>query len=206
MAIFIRHRINSRVELGSVEPEMGVEIDLRSDVGNPGAMHLSHDPWRRGEPLEPWLDEFQARRISGPLILNTKEDGLEEALMATMARRGIENFLFLDTAMPTLVYWTRKGLGRKFFLRLSAFENREALRPFEGKQEWLWVDCFDGQPLDSSLVREAGRAFKICLVSPELQKQPVERVGDFRSIYSLAQAVCTKSPDVWRQLGAGQEA
>ena len=43
-------------------------------------LHLSHDPWVKGEDFESWLRVFRDKGQSGVLILNTKEDGLESWL------------------------------------------------------------------------------------------------------------------------------
>ena len=49
-----------------------------------------------------------------------------------------------------------------------------------------------------SELKKAG--FKICLVSPELQQHPLDRISEFKKqIISLEiDAVCTKRPDLWQ--------
>ena len=49
MTEFIRHRVNKIDELRSLKKNWGAEIDLRSSVSDAGFIHLSHDPWKRGE-------------------------------------------------------------------------------------------------------------------------------------------------------------
>lgn len=200
---FFRHRVNRAAELGGVPPGFGVEIDLRSDVAAPGEIHLSHDPWARGDRLEEWLRAWKAGAARGPVILNTKEDGLEERALELARRAGVE-VLFLDTALPTLVKWVRRGEGARFFVRVSAWEPVEALEEFRGKVRWAWVDCFDGQPLAPEVVARLRPDFDVCLVSPELQGRPPEEIEGFGALYRLASAVCTKQPERWIDLfGAG---
>ena len=81
MIQYIQHRINKTSELASVQKEYGVEIDLRSDVGHLHKLHLSHDAWVLGDDFDNWLLEFKAQCIFGPIILNTKEDGLEDIIL-----------------------------------------------------------------------------------------------------------------------------
>ena len=197
MLQFIRHRINTAEELKTVAPEMGVEIDLRSNLTKDQSLHLSHDPWLEGEQFSDWLKQFQKLKIQGPLLLNTKEDGLEETIMEEMRKIKKDNFLFLDTALPTLIHWVKQGLGHKFFLRLSSFEPASHLQAFKGKVEWLWVDCFDGIPMDKKNILDLKYDFKICLVSPELQKKSMEEIKKFHALLPLADAICTKSPEYW---------
>jgi hypothetical protein len=199
--LYIRHRLNNLAELEQADPDQGVEIDLRSSLGK--GLRLSHDPVPGGQDFISWLDCYQARKFRGPLVLNTKEDGLEERIISLLQERGIENYLFLDTAAPTLVHWGQTSLALHFFLRLSTFEPLAALEPFVGRMEWVWLDCFGGVPLSPVLVRQAKTHFKICLVSPELQGQASERIHDFAELFPLADAVCTKVPESWRGVYCG---
>lgn len=198
MPDYVKHRMNRATELAGVDPAWGVEIDLRSDPSRPGHIYLAHDPWVPGDSLELWLTAFVKRGIYGPVILNTKEDGLEAAALETMARAGITNFFFLDTALPTLVRWTLREGERRFAVRLSSVEPVESVRTFAGRADWLWVDCFDGEPIAPSTVAALRDRFKICLVSPELQGQPIGRIGSFRELAAVSDLICTKVPDEWR--------
>ncbi len=110
MLQLIRHRVNSTSQLTEINPREGVEIDLRSDVNNPGALHLAHDPWVRGENFEEWLQTFKRIGIQGPLVLNTKEDMLETKVMSLLSDFGITNYFFIDTPLPTLVKQAQAGV------------------------------------------------------------------------------------------------
>lgn len=189
----IEHRINTIGQLLEVNPMHGVEIDLRSDP-NKNIIYLHHDPFVSGESFERWLDVYVERKIAGPLILNTKEDGLEAAIIELMKSRAIEDFFFLDTALPTLVKWTRAE--NRFACRLSAYEPVESVLPFFGKTKWLWVDCFEGQALSAETLEKVRKSFHVCLVSPELHGVKKMDPG-FSRLRNLADAVCTNLPHLW---------
>lgn len=198
--MYFQHRMNEAAGLGALDPSWGVEIDLRSNVERPGHIHLSHDPWRLGQPLEDWLAVFRASELRGPVILNTKEDGLEDRALELCRQRGVEDVLFLDTAAPTLVNHVERGLGHLFFVRVSRDEPVEAVQAFRGKVHWAWVDCFNGEPLPPSVVDRLRPDFKVCLVSPELHGRPLDEVRRFGDLFRLAQGVCTKMPGLWQRL------
>jgi hypothetical protein len=192
--LYIHHRRNRRAELADVPAEAGVEIDLRSD--GRGGIRLAHDADERGESLGDWLDSFGTS--SRFLVLNVKDDGLEERVTHLLAARKIANYAFLDSTIPTRVRWAEAGHGRRFFARLSSYEPLESLPPFHGLHEWLWVDCFAGQPLAARTVARAKEHFRICLVSPELHGAP-QRLREFGELFPLADAICTKIPRDWEQ-------
>lgn len=206
---FIVHRTNSIADLDRVtDLSWGCEIDLRSDFGNSlqirgtavietGKLLLSHDPWARGEDFEDWLKAFKSRGIRGTLILNTKEDGLEARCLELMKTYDISNFFFLDTALPTLVKWTKQGI-RNFAVRVSHFEPLDFALKFKGLCDWAWVDCFDRIPLDLQvLLRLQTEGFKTCLVSPELQSGTKDDVSRFVYLKPNLNAICTKRPEWW---------
>lgn len=193
--IRIAHRRNTRRELQGTPRELGVEIDLRSQ-GDTLVLH--HDPFVAGEPFEPWLADY-AHRF---LILNTKEEGLEDRLLGMMAERGIEDFFFLDQSFPFLVKTARTG-ERRCAVRVSEMESIDTALSLAGRVDWVWVDCFTRFPLSAAdAQRLADAGFKLCLVSPELQGRDAEqeipalrRLLDGEGI--RAEAVCTKRPDLW---------
>jgi hypothetical protein len=195
--IYIQHRINTLEQLEDLNPEFGAEIDLRSDPMS-GELYLHHDAFVKGVSFSDWIALFAKRGIRGPLILNTKEDGLETDLIRACESRGIRNFFFLDTALPTLVKWTCKKSERRFACRLSAYEPFESLEKFKGRAEWLWVDCFEGQPLPTTYLQSAKEHFKLCLVAPELHGVP-EVDPAFRTWFNQVDAICTKKPDFWQK-------
>jgi hypothetical protein len=197
--LFLKHRVNKIFELSEVEKGWGVEIDLRSDVTQKGKVHLSHDPWILGDDFDAWLKEFKRLKIEGPIWLNTKEDGLESRIEELLLSYQIESYCFLDTVLPTLVKKTHFEDKSRFAIRLSAYEPNEFVECFRGKADWVWVDCFQGKPVSEKLLTELKSDFKVCLVSPELHgKSLKENLAAFKSLYEMADAVCSKQPQVWR--------
>ena len=194
----IAHRRNTIAELQATPPQYGVEIDLRSQGHK---LIVQHDPFADGEDFERWLDHFR----HGTLILNVKEEGLEERLIGLMAARGITDYFFLDQSFPFLIRWSKRG-ERRCAVRVSEFESIETALTLAGQIDWVWVDCFTRFPLDGAgAKRLQGAGFKLCLVSPELQGRAVEveipaLASMLRDLGVSPDAVCTKRPDLWEGL------
>jgi hypothetical protein len=194
----ISHRRNTISELSTTPSIYGIEVDIRS-IGNKLIIH--HDPFVEGENFEEWIKHYQ----HDTLILNVKEEGLEERLMNIMHSRDITNYFFLDQSFPFLIKWTKSGLT-KCAVRVSEFESIDTALTLSGKAEWIWVDCFTHFPLTKSdALRLSSAGFKLCLVSPELQGfdanleiPKLNKILTERDI--IPDAVCTKRPDLWEML------
>ena len=191
----IRHRRNTRAELEQTPRQYGIELDIRS----PGdALSLHHDAVVPGERLVDWLESFQ----HGTLILNVKEEGLEDRVLRLMKERDIEDFFFLDQSFPFLIKTARTGESR-CAVRISEFESIETCLSLAGMVDWVWVDCFTKFPLTSTDARRLAEAgFKLCLVSPELQgRMAPEEITAMSALLAergiTADAVCTKTPELW---------
>jgi hypothetical protein len=191
----IKHRANTVVELNSTPIDFGVEIDIRS-YGDELILH--HDPFVRGEKLLQWIQNFRHKT----LILNVKEEGLEDRLLEIMNIYKIRDFFFLDQSFPFLIRTSKKG-EKRCAVRISEFESIDTALTLSGKIEWVWVDCFTHFPLcrdSANKLRVAG--FKLCLVSPELQDFNAEKgIAELRSYLQTEdispEAVCTKMPELW---------
>jgi hypothetical protein len=191
----IHHRRNTVAELSKTPPHLGVEVDLRS-CGDQLLIH--HDPFAGGEDFETWMGAYRHQT----LILNVKEEGLEDRLLDAMRRHKHNDFFFLDQSFPFLMRTANRG-ERRCAVRVSEFESVATAISLAGRIDWVWVDCFTRFPLnarDARTLKECG--FKLCLVSPELQGR-----GDPGEVAALrrlleeegvsADAVCTKRPDLW---------
>lgn len=162
---------------------------------------IHHDPFQHGEAFDQWIDEYN----HGTLILNVKEEGLEERLITVMQSKQITDYFFLDQSFPFLIKWAKSGVHR-CAIRVSEFENIETALTLAGVVDWVWVDCFTHFPLsteDASKLRSAG--FKLCLVSPELQGRnaqvEIEQLARLLRERKIdADAVCTKHPDLWEKV------
>lgn len=197
MQIF-KHRCNTLKDLQSCKKHWGVEIDLRSNTNHAEDLHLSHDPFKQGESFKVWLQEFTRLGIQGPIILNTKEDGLENLTLELLQQAGVKNYIFLDTTLPTLKKWTRDQANPYFFIRWSSIEPIELSLAHKGYCHWAWVDCFDRKPPDQNILTLLNQHFKTCLVSPELQGGTEQELKTFISLFKNHIAgVCTKFPEQW---------
>lgn len=195
--ILISHRRNTADMLRATPSHLGVEVDIRSRGER---MIIHHDAFVDGEDFEAWLENYRHRL----LILNVKEEGLEERLLGLMKEKDIEEFFFLDQSFPFLVK-TARGGERRCAVRVSEFESIKTAEALAGLVSWIWVDCFTRFPLtgkETAHLQSLG--FRLCLVSPELQGRPGERsIPEMRAHLDregiAADAVCTKLPDLWSE-------
>ena len=193
--ILISHRRNTIEQLRETPARLGVEVDIRSSGDR---LIIHHDAFARGEDFERWLENYRHRL----LILNVKEEGLEQPLLAQMAAKNIDEFFFLDQSFPFLVKTARAG-EKRCAVRVSEFESIRTAEALAGLVDWIWIDCFTRFPIggkEAAHLQSLG--FKLCLVSPELQGRGDE-IPAFRALLSRegvnADAVCTKRPDLWEK-------
>jgi hypothetical protein len=194
--MIIKHRVNTLQELIMVPAQYGTEIDLRLFDGE---LILAHDPFVSGEKFEDWLEGFHHKT----LILNVKEDGLENLITDLLNKKGISDYFFLDQPFPTL----RKSAiaGHSVAVRLSEFELPINSSGIDIK--WVWLDSFSG---DWDYLQEHAEwliesKFDLCIVSPELQgrhnlEEPHLILKKFKEIQLKPTAVCTKLPEIWERL------
>jgi len=187
----IAHRINTVEQLKLVPTEYGIELDIRSEGDR---LILHHDPFVTGEDFEHFLKFYNHQLI----ILNTKSEGIETAIISLMEKFKISNYFFLDLSLPFLIKYARLGVS-KIGVRFSEFEPLEFVLKFKDLVDWVWVDCFTDLPLNIDNYKQLIEHFKICIVSPELQGFGVERIEEFkhRLLDYKIDAVCTKRPDLW---------
>jgi hypothetical protein len=190
MRIF-QHRINTSEALLNTPTEYGIELDLRPN-GNDIILH--HDPFVDGENFEDFLKNYNHSGI----ILNTKAEGMEQRLIQLMDKYNVSDYFFLDLSLPFLIK-TVKSVCKKVAVRFSEYEPIEFVSKFEGLAEWVWVDCFTANILNSNNFNYLKKHFKICIVSPELQGHPIEWIADFKNQFANFEidAVCTKKPSLW---------
>lgn len=194
---YIQHRRNTIQELAQTPFEYGVEIDIRSQ-GN--ELILQHDPCLSGERLTDWLHAFRHQT----LILNVKEEGLEQRLIDLMSAQGIEDYFLLDQSFPFLIKYAEALRGRSA-VRVSEYESIETALCLAGRVGWVWIDCFTRFPLDEIAYQKLKNAnFKLCLVSPELHR--IERQTEVAELaryltenHLQMDAICTKNPALWEE-------
>jgi hypothetical protein len=190
--IRVKHRANSIQDLAQISSEHGVEIDIRANTTD---LYISHDPFTPGCLLSDYLAAYKHEL----LILNIKEDGLEEAVMDLLSEFDIRQYFFLDQPFPSL----RRNLllDRSCAARVSEYELLPVgLKPIS----WIWLDSFNGNwdHLIPTIEFAEKNSIKTCLVSPELQgRQSKREIGDLKALLNdydkQITAVCTKLIEEW---------
>ena len=204
--LIIHHRINRVKDLYPLPKRHGIEIDVRY---HDNELILHHDPFNHrigtNTKLKDLLSEW---KNTGPIIVNLKSEGIEKACIEMMFNYKIENWFFLDMSMPFFVKYSDKAFKSQIVgfskenlaVRFSDREPLEYALSFKGKVSWVWIDYFDEFPLNKKtflLLKDAN--FKICLVSPELQPDPIFKTAQLVEMCSGfdIEAVCTKNPNFW---------
>jgi hypothetical protein len=195
----IAHRRNTIAQLIETPTKYGIEVDIRS-IGD--ELHIHHDPFKQGDFFSQWLSKFE----HGTLILNVKEEGLEDRLITLMKKFSIDDYFFLDQSFPFLLKYSGLAENRSA-VRISEYESIETAYRVAERVRWAWVDCFSHFPVSAEeVIRLKELGLKLCIVSPELQGRPAEidipqYIQRIESYHSMIDAVCTKRYDLWEQSG-----
>ena len=191
----ISHRVNTISQLKNLDILLGVEVDIRA---NEKDLIIGHDPFSEYVNLKEWLSFYK----HGTLVLNVKENGLEEELLKTMTSFNIKNFFILDQSFPYTIRTIKKGESR-CAVRLSEYESINTVLNLKGKLDWVWIDFFTKFPLDFKEYKTLKKNnFKLCIVSPELQGHKHSTCLDFKNLIKdqnmFFDAVCTKKINFWK--------
>jgi hypothetical protein len=188
------HRGNSVSALTELDPKYGVEIDLRTNNGN---LILAHDPFTEGALFSDWLKFWRGQS----LILNVKEDALENSILQYLNEYGVSDFFFLDQSYPSIRRTIKSGLT-KVATRVSDYEDLQTA--LNSGSDWVWLDSFSGEwdYLNGAVPMLVKNGQKTCLVSPELQRanssSELKLLQEMILEKNLAiTSVCTKFPEIW---------
>ena len=192
----IAHRINTINKLKNLNINLGLEVDIRSNDKN---LIICHYPFSDYINFKDWLSFYN----HGTLVLNVKENGLEEELLKTMQRFKIENFFILDQSFPYLVSTIENG-ERRCAVRLSEYESINTVLSLKDKLSWVWIDFFTKFPVDFEIYKILKKHnFKLCIVSPELQGHTNSKCLDLKNYIKSNEmyfdAVCTKNVKFWEE-------
>uniref|UniRef100_A0AB39JFX2 Uncharacterized protein n=1 Tax=Florenciella sp. virus SA2 TaxID=3240092 RepID=A0AB39JFX2_9VIRU len=192
---FICHRINTIDKLINIDNQFGIELDVRDDHKS-NKLILSHDPFVHGEYLEEYLKQYN----HNTLILNIKSERVEIECLQLLKKYNIENFFFLDSSFPMIYLLYNKYNCSDSACRFSEFENINVFLDNKKMFSTLWIDCFTKFPLNNEifdLIKNEHK--KICIVSPELQKQP-EKIQEYRDYIItnniIPDMICTKYENI----------
>jgi len=191
--IIIKHRVNNSKVLRRLNNNYGVEIDLRSKNKS---IYLHHDPYIKGELFSKWIKYYNHKL----LVLNVKEEGLENQILKILKKNKIKNFFFHDQTFSTVLKNMHKT---NVSIRFSEYEDLKKINILFNKIKWLWVDNFTEISLRKKFYDFLKKKkVKICIVSPELvQKKRIKEIN--KIILKLKKnnfkidAVCTKKPKLW---------
>ena len=191
----ICHRINTLEKLWSIPVDFGVEVDLRSHLND---IIINHEPFEKGILFEKWLEYYNHKF----LILNIKEDGIENKVLKIIKNNNIKNYFLLDQSFPYLIKSLFSGENNTA-IRISEYESIDTAIKLSKYGKWIWIDFFTKFPLDKyqyNLLKSLN--FKLCIVSPELQghnlKFTKKILKDLRTNGYTFEAVCTKYPILWK--------
>jgi hypothetical protein len=160
----IIHRVNTIRELKRIEKNCGAEIDIRAWDSD---LILNHKPFKNGEKLIDYLDEYN----NGTLILNIKENGIEnEVLRLVGERQQIKSYFLLDVEFPYLFSASKRG-EKNMAIRFSEHESIETVKKYIGMVDWVWIDTNTLMPVDETNIPVLNE-FKKCLVCPERWGRP----------------------------------
>jgi hypothetical protein len=196
--LIIKHRVNTSKELRELNPDFGVEVDVRT-FGD--RIVVSHDPFNReAEDFNKWISNFNHRI----LIINIKEEGLEECIKTILSQYPIIDYFFLDQSFPFMVKSLRANELRTS-IRFSDLESIESLllvnEKLSRKPNWIWIDDFNGNWCHLDFLKKVKiDGIKTCIVSPELQGRDLfseaQKIKNSFNYFSPT-AICTKNPEFW---------
>ena len=186
---FICHRINTISELKNIPTMFGIELDLRD---NNGDIIVTHDPFTSGESFCEYIQHYKHSHI----ILNIKSERIEPECLRLLDAYDIRNYFFLDSSFPMIYQLNQTFNNSNIACRFSEYEPIENYIHSHSFVKWVWVDCFNQQPLDEcsyKVIQNYGG--KICIVSPELQSQP-NKIIEYRDYFIqneiVPNAICCK--------------
>lgn len=161
----IVHRVNSINKLRKIPKTFGAEIDLRVYRSK---IILNHEPFKSGDTLDNFLKNYN----HGTLILNIKEDGIEDEVIKKVNKAKIKSFFLLDVEFP-YIFKSLKNNQKNIAIRFSEKEPIEISKLFEKKFKWLWIDTVTKLPVNKKNLRII-KKFKSCIVCPERWGRPYE--------------------------------
>jgi glycerophosphoryl diester phosphodiesterase len=178
----------------SFELGFGTEFDIRDYQGR---LVISHDIAGPGSlPLDDFFDIYCAYDKRLFLAVNIKADGLQNLLLDSLKKFGIENYFVFDMSVPDALGYLK--LGMKAFTRLSEYES---VPSFYDESEGVWMDEFSSHWITAkSITSHLANGKKVAIVSPELHKRnhlPVWE--DYRALVSSSDTInlmlCTDLPE-----------
>ena len=164
----IIHKINKIRELKTIDTNFGIEIDIRTHGSD---LILNHEPFKRGDKLEDYLNEYK----HGTLIFNMKESGIEDIVLSLIKNyNNVKDYFLLDVEFPYIFSASKNNL-KNIAVRFSEIESINTIMKFKDLIDWVWIDTFTKLPLNQNSINIL-KDFKTCLVCPERWNRPEDIV------------------------------
>jgi glycerophosphoryl diester phosphodiesterase len=186
-------RNSEKAFIKALEHGFGIETDFRDFMGR---VVVSHDPAIGAEKSFADFCELYLKYGNGEVLaINIKADGLQDELLMTLAKYGINNYFVFDMSLPDMIIYSQKKAI--IYSRLSEYEKTPLLYD---EAEGVWLDCFlSDWVTDAVLSQFLYDGKKVCLVSPELHgrehKEFWKRLKEFGVSKSANIMICTDYPD-----------
>jgi hypothetical protein len=119
--------------------------------------------------------------LNNTLILNIKSERIELECLKLLEKYNINNYFFLDSSFPMIYLLNKTYNNNNIASRFSEYEPINHFLNCIDMYQYIWIDCFTKFPLNKEnyeLIKKENK--KICIVSPELQKQP-EKIENYRN-------------------------
>lgn len=197
---FFAHSINSIELLDELDPNIGVEIDVRDYNGE---LVLGHDPLLINyQFLESYLKVLNGRSV----IANIKSERVEKPFLSLLRKYSPDSeYFFLDSSFSMIA---NNGRYLNFASRLSEYESiQTSINLIENSLiNWIWVDTFTKFPIKKNEV-EIFNELKVkkCLTSPDLlgRNYDIENYAKKIKTYGVIfEAICCKKENIikWKNL------
>ncbi len=197
---FFAHSINSIELLDELDPNIGVEIDVRDYNGE---LVLGHDPLLiKYQFLESYLKVLNGRSV----IANIKSERVEKPFLSLLRKYSPDSeYFFLDSSFSMIV---NNGRYLNFASRLSEYESiQTSINLIENSLiNWIWVDTFTKFPIKKNEVEIFNDLnVKKCLTSPDLlgRNYDIENYAKKIKTYGVIfEAICCKKENItkWKNL------
>ena len=189
--LFIIHRVNTISQLKQIPHHYGVEVDVRAQEDR---LILQHNAFEDGDDFEEYLRHFSHAFI----VLNIKESGIEDRVIARMKEHNIIQYFLLDVEFPYQYQAVKCGI-RELAVRYSEGEPLANALMYKGVFDWVWIDTITKLPLDDSVV-ESLNGFKTCLVCPERWGRPGD-ISEYAQIMQELNFAPTAIMTSWECVG-----
>ncbi len=143
----------------------GTETDIRDYKGE---LVISHDIANESAiSFRQFLDIYSQYDKNLCLALNIKADGLQAKIKEALEECQITNYFVFDMSVPDSLGYLKHNLNT--FTRQSEYEQSPS---FYEKSHGVWLDCFEGDWIDSDIITKHLSNHKmVCVVSPDLHKR-----------------------------------